>query len=62
MLALWEKHLAAEFERKDAGESCDTMVAQENPKGENPKGSGVFDVKDSRPALSRPSENRVWPA
>lgn len=27
MLALWEKHLKAEFEDKDARASCDTMVA-----------------------------------
>jgi carboxymethylenebutenolidase len=27
MVALWEKHLAAEFQDRDAAASCDTMVA-----------------------------------
>ena len=27
MLRLWEQHLAAEFDRRDAVESCDTMTA-----------------------------------
>lgn len=27
MVALWEKHLAAEFQDRDAATSCDTMVA-----------------------------------
>ncbi len=26
MVALWEKHLAAEFQDRDAAASCDTMV------------------------------------
>lgn len=28
MVELWESHLAAEFEARDAGASCDTMVAE----------------------------------
>jgi carboxymethylenebutenolidase len=28
MLALWEKHLTAEFQERDAVASCDTMIAQ----------------------------------